>query len=484
MSTLRPTSAVAARHSCWTIADLGGKSTAARPRYDSNYTGYDTRRSVHASLTSSQITCFTPLTSREPPRVSRSASEPLHRLSLLQSDPLFLSSYANSRHESQYQTKLEDSQPKLRAVLDREDFLDRIPSMIGVGVTVKPPPTDDDDDDVTPRARPSTAPTKPNVVPKEGCTVHVVSLLYGRMAFYIPTLLGYRAPPPPAPRTVDAAAADDDDQVARATASASNCRLRIADLKRLIYERVRLSPSFRIELYLHGLPLNDHLSLMDELRLAKDTTFDMKLTRVAPWLLLSRGLGRVRVNCPLLHTRAFPVDETTTVLDLKRAYCASLQQGEHTWFTADGVCVRRAGTTVLTLAKAKADPKAGTSALVVADELLIEGGMGALVGGKGAALAYRITNGSPVTVVESQVVALSEEVMVPETKVLKGDTVETTMWINWGGRTLGDDFALHAVGVRTDDTVTLEFLSPVLPKKLLTLRLPDKPKKGGKGKKK
>jgi len=404
-STLRPTSAVAARHSCWTIADLGGKSTVARPRYDSNYTGYDTRRSVHASLTSSQITCFTPLTSREPPRVSRSASEPLHRLSLLQSDPLFLSSYANSRHESQYQTKLEDSQPKLRAVLDREDFLDRIPSMIGVGVTVKPPPTDDDDDDddVTPRARPSTAPTKPNVVPKEGCTVHVISLLYGRMAFCIPTLLGYRAPPPPAPQTVDAAAADDDDQVARATASASNCRLRIADLKRLIYERVRLSPSFRIELYLHGLPLNDHLSLMDELRLAKDTTFDMKLTRVAPWLLLSRGLGRVRVNCPLLHTRAFPVDETTTVLDLKRAYCASLQQGEHTWFTADGVCVRRAGMTVLTLAKAKADPKAGTSALVVADELLIEGGMGALAGGKGAALAYRITNGSPVTVVESQV---------------------------------------------------------------------------------
>ena len=57
----------------------------------------------------------------------------------------------------------------------------------------------------------------------------------------------------------------------------------------------------------------------------------------------------------------------------------------------------------LTLAKAKADPKAGTSALVVADELLIEGGMGALAGGKGAALAYRITNGSPVTVVESQV---------------------------------------------------------------------------------
>ena len=481
MSALRPASAVAARHSCWTIADLGGKSTVSRPRYDSNYTGYDTRRSVHASLTSSQITCFTPLTSREPPRVSRSASEPLHRLSLLQSDPLFLSSYANSRHESQYQTKLQDSQPKLRAVLDREDFLDRIPSMIGVGVTVKPPPTVDDDDDATPRARPSTAPTKPNVVPKEGCTVHVVSLLYGRMAFYIPTLLGYRAPPPPAPRTVDAAA--DDDQDARATASASS-RLRIADMKRIIYERVRLSPSFRIELYLHGLPLNDHLSLMDELRLAKDTTFDMKLTRVAPWLLLSRGLGRVRVNCPLLHTRAFPVDETTTVLDLKRAYCAALEEGDHTWFTADGVCVRRTGTTVLTLAKAKADPKAGTSALVVADELLIEGGMGALAGGKGAALAYRIANGSPVMVVESQVVPLSEEVMVPETKVLKEETVETTMWINWGGRTLGDDFVLHAVGVRTDDTVTLEFLSPVLPKKLLTLRLPDKPKKGGKGKKK
>ena len=107
----------------------------------------------------------------------------------------------------------------------------------------------------------------------------------------------------------------------------------------------------------------------------------------------------------------------------------------------------------------------------MADELIVEQ-LKALKGGKGAAIAYRVANGAPVTVVEAQVLELNETVMRPE-----------AMWINWAGRTLADDFVLHEVGVRTDDTVTLEFLCPLLPKPLLTLRMPPPPKKAkGKGK--
>ena len=82
---------------------------------------------------------------------------------------------------------------------------------------------------------------------------------------------------------------------------------------------VLLSPVYRIELALHGIVLDDVL-MLSEMHLASCAILDMRLLRVPSEVLATRGLGRVRVGCPLLRTRALPADETTTVLDLK---CAS-----------------------------------------------------------------------------------------------------------------------------------------------------------------
>ena len=63
-------------------------------------------------------------------------------------------------------------------------------------------------------------------------------------------------------------------------------------------------------------------------------------------------------------------------------------------------------------------------------------------------------------------------------------------WFSWRGRQLQDDEPLEAIGLRTDDEVTVEFVSPVAPPILTLLRKPEVPKpakggkKGKKGKKK
>lgn len=63
-------------------------------------------------------------------------------------------------------------------------------------------------------------------------------------------------------------------------------------------------------------------------------------------------------------------------------------------------------------------------------------------------------------------------------------------WVSWRGRQLQDDEPLEAIGLRTDDEVTVEFVSPVAPPILTLLRKPEVPKpakggkKGKKGKKK
>jgi len=384
-------------------------------------------------------------------------------------NPLFLSEHAN-RYVSRRVNK-----PLAWTAVDPplNTILERLPAMLGPGMN-KPAPPPDADADADAPARPATAPAKANTTPKEGTRLIVNSLLFGRLHFYLPAL-PRRAPS----RSVTAVGQERPPADEPMSLEEAGDSLSVADFKRIIYERTLCSPAFRIELTLHGLILEDQVTLY-ELSLARQAELDMRLTRVPPELLHSRGLGRVRVHSPLLRTRAFPVDATTTVAELKQAICAALKQGEHTWFTSDGVCVRRAGATMMVAAKTKADAKAGTSALNAGEELLIEK-IGDLKGGKGAVLAYRVANGAPVTIVEANVVELNETCMSAE--ATEGPT---QMWINWGGRTLGDDFRLYDVGVRTDDKVTLEFLSPCLPKPLLTLRMPAPAKKGkgGKGGKK
>ena len=71
----------------------------------------------------------------------------------------------------------------------------------------------------------------------------------------------------------------------------------------------------------------------------------------------------------------------------------SLRFSEHVWFTKEGLCIRRSGTTVLAAAKAKADEKGGTSAVDLGDELVVPNMM-MLKGGKGGgAQCFRVQNG-------------------------------------------------------------------------------------------
>jgi hypothetical protein len=66
------------------------------------------------------------------------------------------------------------------------------------------------------------------------------------------------------------------------------------------------------------------------------------------------------------------------------------------------------------------------------------------------------------------------------------DVIPDKMWISWGGRTLHDEANLFEAGVRTDDTVLLEYANPLMPKPLMVLRTATEKKgkkgKGGKGK--
>jgi hypothetical protein len=88
---------------------------------------------------------------------------------------------------------------------------------------------------------------------------------------------------------------------------------------------------------------------------------------------------------------------------LKQKYIAALAMNEHVWFSSEGLCMRRTGTTVLVAATAKADVKQGTGAVRRGEELVVPY-MIALKGGKGATLAYRVANGTPVAISESMVV--------------------------------------------------------------------------------
>jgi hypothetical protein len=97
-----------------------------------------------------------------------------------------------------------------------------------------------------------------------------------------------------------------------------------------------------------------------------------------------------------------------------RGFADSIKFSEHVWFTKEGLCIRRSGTTVLAAVKAKADEKGGTSAVDLGDELVVPNMM-MLKGGKGGgAQCFRVQNGRPVNVTEAMI---SELELDPEQMV-------------------------------------------------------------------
>jgi hypothetical protein len=241
----------------------------------------------------------------------------------------------------------------------------------------------------------------------------------------------------------------------------------VGELKRLVYERLLLGALVRVNLSVHGRRLDDDDVLLLNLGMRQGTVIELSTSRLPRDAIMARGLKRVRVASTALSTRQLVVDERTTVIDLKLAWSAAIAHGEHTWFTKEGFCIRKSGATVVAVANAKADDKAGTSALRMGDELLAD--VKALRNAKAAACpCFKVSNGRPVSVLEAQVVELA----LPPEKI----------WISWCGLTLPDDEVLFNAGVRTDDELLLEFLSPATPPVLQILRLPSKEKGGKKGK--
>jgi len=243
--------------------------------------------------------------------------------------------------------------------------------------------------------------------------------------------------------------------------------LLVGDLKRMVYERVLLSPAYRISLSLHGVLLNDEQQLPRPS--TSDAKFELTLSRMPPALLATRGLSRLRIKNAALRTRTIEVGEETTAVELKEAICAVMTMGEYKWFSREGLLTRRSGCTLLASESAKADEKKGTSTVRVGDELLAES-LKTVEASKGAVTCYRLTNGKPMAVETTGVVPL---VLAPD-----------QIWVSWCGLTLSDSAILYDMGCRTDDTIELEFASPCMPKQLQVLRVPAPEKKKGKGGKK
>jgi hypothetical protein len=126
---------------------------------------------------------------------------------------------------------------------------------------------------------------------------------------------------------------------------------------------------------------------------------------------------------------------------------------------------------LLAISAVKADEKTGTSEIRQGEQLI---STVPLTGeGKGKAInVIRARKGTPAVVMDNNVVPLQLE---PEKQRL-----------SFRARDLQDDVTLWDAGVRHDDVIMLEFVSPVTPAPLQVLRAPEKPKgeKKGKGGKK
>ena len=282
----------------------------------------------------------------------------------------------------------------------------------------------------------------------------------------------------------------------------------VGGLKTLVSGRLVLGPNQTVILSSWGRALDEVRKLCD-LSLPTNARLEMRLALLP--LDPSRGLKRLHVTSTCLSTRRVAADMHTTVLELKQAIHATLMKGNYEWWELDGVCVRRRGTTLLATTSLPADEKQGTDEIRQArfpsskpyphpdpnpnpnpnpnpdpnlfnpnqgEELIIENKQ-SLQGGKGTCKTYRIATGRLCHAVDSSVHILD---LKPE-----------HMTLLWTGRALADGEVLFELGLRHDDSVALEFESPVTPSELTLLRSPPKEKEkktgdqgagGAKGKKK
>mmetsp|Transcript_7170 Transcript_7170/g.14341 ORF Transcript_7170/g.14341 Transcript_7170/m.14341 type:complete len:316 (+) Transcript_7170:36-983(+) len=259
-----------------------------------------------------------------------------------------------------------------------------------------------------------------------------------------------------------------------------DAHLTVDDLKTLVYERLMLTPNQAVCIFSWGRALDGTKRLCD-LSLQTNAQLEMRLALQAPDP--RRGLERLHVTSSLLSKRRVAANMHTTVLELKHAIQATLLKGPHQWWETDGTCINTCGTTLLAAVSLPADEKQGTDDIQQGEELIIENKLH-LQGGKGPVCTYRMETGRKC--IDGRPTGRVCNVVDSSVHIL--DLKPERMALMWMGRALADDEVLFELGLRHDDSVVLEFASPVAPSELTLLRAPPKEKEnkadgGGKGKK-
>eukprot|EP00908_Phaeocystis_cordata_P003260 Transcript_13552.p1 GENE.Transcript_13552~~Transcript_13552.p1 ORF type:complete len:354 (-),score=135.97 Transcript_13552:172-1233(-) len=236
-------------------------------------------------------------------------------------------------------------------------------------------------------------------------------------------------------------------------------------LKAMVDERLLLRPEQVVRLFTWGRELEDDSKLVADYFVADRARLEMRLGMRRPDP--DRELNRVRITNSLLQTRQFPVEPTTTVLDLKQKIEESCHKYAHEWVSEDGLHVTRCeGCTWLIVGTVKRDDKADLGGVKIGDEFVSDRHVEALDRKKGVLVVRRVKSGRVVKVAEANAAIL--------------DLPPDKQRLNFQGRNLTkDDLTLWELGVRQDDQIELEFLSPVQPEKLKILRAPA-PEKGAK----
>ena len=264
-------------------------------------------------------------------------------------------------------------------------------------------------------------------------------------------------------------------------------------LKAMVDERLLLRPEQVVRLFTWGRELEDDSKLVADYFVAARARLEMRLGMRRPDP--DRELNRVRITNSLLQTRQFPVEPTTTVLDLKQKIEESCHKYAHEWVSEDGLHVTRCeGCTWLIVGTVKRDDKADLGGVKIGDEFVSDRHVEALDRKKGVLVVRRVKSGRVVKVAEANAAILGAPARqwlgtpcaahpLPLRSYPAGgaaDLPPDKQRLDFQGRSLTeDDLTLWELGVRQDDQIELEFLSPVQPEKLKILRAPA-PEKGAK----
>ena len=250
--------------------------------------------------------------------------------------------------------------------------------------------------------------------------------------------------------------------------------LLLGELKEMVRARLVLPPTRAVDLALWGVVLTDDWKTLQECHVKDNGQLDMRTFLVQ--VPSRESLERVRVVCTALETRNIDLDSMRcTGLELKQKIHQALLCAGHAWFDKHGVRTAVTGGTLLANANVAANPTADLAAIRLGEELITTiPHLGEMGKGKPVGVIRARQGGPPINVVDTNVVQL---ILTPDKQKLSFHGVE-----------ISDSTMLWSLGCRSDDTIELEFESPVVPPILTLLRTPDKPKEkkkgGGKGKKK